>query len=216
VAPAHHDIGQAAVGRVDAELRAQERVLGVGVGGEEGVQDDRLVVPAAGGERVAHDGPLGLAPKLGMRQDLPEVVDQSRLHPRGSAGGGGLLVKREGALGAAHEVQPVLIWVKLPGCLGGLEAMNYLRQLEVRVRVVHDLQGSEGNFQAGPGSCGLRPCAARGLWPDLVEQIESFPDCRLPAVEGAELAQLLPSKLVRLFRVVQAINLCHALPRNST
>lgn len=141
VAPAEHDVVEAASLGVDAELGAVHGVSRVRVGGKRLGEDDALVKGAADGEGVADNVPLALRLEV-FKEDheLAQVVDE------------------------AGDLHPARLAVAADG-LGRLQEVLNLGERRVRVRLVDErvelLHGfPDGHF--GPDAGRRVEAVARG------------------------------------------------------
>jgi len=106
VAPAQHDIVQAAAGWINPVFGAVDLVPTVGIVGERARVDDALIEPAADRESVAHYIPL--APGVVEEEELAQIVDQTR------------------------QLEPFGLAISAD-CLGGLQEMLDLAERRVRI-----------------------------------------------------------------------------------
>mmetsp|Transcript_125127 Transcript_125127/g.296885 ORF Transcript_125127/g.296885 Transcript_125127/m.296885 type:complete len:221 (-) Transcript_125127:1146-1808(-) len=165
VAPGEHELRNAAARLVHAVLRAKDRVGIVWILAECLRKDDSILGRGtADWKGVSHHSPLRqgvLARHLRQGHDFAKVVQEP------------------------HQMEPVVLLPRplLTNSLGGLEVVNAVGDVHIRVRVVHE----------------------------IVEHSNHLHHRELPLGELQPRLLLLPHKIHRLISVHQAVGCCHLL-----
>mmetsp|Transcript_10399 Transcript_10399/g.12181 ORF Transcript_10399/g.12181 Transcript_10399/m.12181 type:complete len:250 (+) Transcript_10399:1062-1811(+) len=161
VSPSEVDFVKSTVWLVDAVLCVVTRVVDIWTVREVLRKDNSWVEGAADWVSITNSGPLLFPTKYWMSHDLSEIMNKAR------------------------QVHPVIFfpWIGFPATFSGLQQMFNLREVQVRVALIHY----------------------------LVKKLGRFPDSHNLTIQGEPLLVHLLDKLVSLVLVMCLVKLVHLL-----